>query len=158
MSLSERLTYEEDVARAEAAWAREALTTAPTSFQGEQLVAGKLGGRLEDGIARFGFWTPELLDARVPAGDIFLEVLAPLQPLDLTRAAQDVPFERAFIPVVREEAHCFTAVSGMRAGTREIGRRFLRADMARCGGPLAPHPRSAGHVAALRRDGASRTL
>ena len=42
-----------------------------------------------------------------------------MEPLDLTRAHQSVRFERAWVPVIREEAHCFTAVTGMRAGTRE---------------------------------------
>lgn len=67
----------------------------------------------------FGFWTPELLDARVPDGDIFLEVLSPTEPLDLTRAHQELRFERAWVPVIRTESHCFTAVRGMIAGNRK---------------------------------------
>ncbi len=122
MPLKETAVFVEDAARAEAAAAREALTTAETSFDGEREVARRLGARLEGDIALFGFWTPDLLDARVPSGDIFLEILRPAEPLDLTRAHQSVRFERAWVPVIRDESHCFSAVAGLKAGNRdEIG-------------------------------------
>lgn len=122
MSLKDELAFIEGAARNEAEAARNALATAETAFDGERAIARRLGGLIEGDVAVFGFWTPELLDARVPSGDIFLEVLRPREPLDLTRAHQSLDFERALIPVVREEAHCFTAVRGMNAGTRnEIG-------------------------------------
>jgi hypothetical protein len=122
MTLTDRITFNEATAQAEAEAAREALTTAETSFDAERKIARRLGGRVEGDTAIFGFWTPELLDARVPSGDIFLEILSPVEPLDLTRAYQTVRFERVWVPVIREEAHCFTAVTGMKAGTRdEIG-------------------------------------
>ncbi|WP_238393892.1 glucosylglycerol hydrolase [Rhodovulum sulfidophilum] len=119
MPLRERIEFDEAAARAEAEAAREALTTAETAFEAQGRIARRLGGRVEDGRAVFGFWTPEILDARVPSGDVFLEVLAPLEPMDLTRAHQEIRFERAWVPVIVEEAHCFTAVTGMRAGSRE---------------------------------------
>ena len=122
MSLKDRIEFAEGAARAEVEAARDALLTAETSFDGQRAVARGLGARIEGGTAVFGFWTPELLDARVPPGDVFLEVLRPAEPLDLTRAHQSVRFERVLVPVIREEAHCFTAVTGMRAGTRgEVG-------------------------------------
>jgi hypothetical protein len=119
MSLKTTLAFVEDAAMAEAAATRDALTNAETSFEGDRLIVRRLGGRLEGDVAIFGFWTPELLDARVPSGDIFLEVLRPRDAIDLTRAHQEVAFDRAYIPVIREEAYCFSAVEGMRAGTRE---------------------------------------
>jgi hypothetical protein len=119
MGLKDLLTFEEPIAIAEAAETREATTTSETSFEADRKIARRLGGRLRGEAAVFGFWTPELLDARVPSGDIFLEVLRPTAPVDLTRAHQDVTFERAFLPVIREDAFCFSAVSGMRAGTRD---------------------------------------
>jgi hypothetical protein len=119
MSLKTTLAFVEDAAMAEAAATRDALTNAETSFEGDRLIVRRLGGRLEGDVAVFGFWTPELLDARVPSGDIFLEVLRPRDAIDLTRAHQEVAFDRAYIPVIREEAYCFSAVEGMRAGTRE---------------------------------------
>ncbi|TFL16852.1 glucosylglycerol hydrolase [Jannaschia formosa] len=119
MPLKDTVAFVEDTARAEAEAAREALLTAETNFEGERVVARKLGARLEEDVAIFGFWTPEILDARVPQNDVFLEILRPVEPLDLTRAHQSVAFERAWIPVIREEAHCFTAVRGLKAGTRD---------------------------------------
>ncbi|NBC95701.1 MAG: hypothetical protein GVY27_05020, partial [Deinococcus-Thermus bacterium] len=90
-----------------------------TSFAAEERIARKLGGQIEGDVACFGFWTPELLDARVPRGDVFLEVLSPRNPLDLTRARQEVRFERSYVPAVRNDAHTFAAVRGMRVGTRD---------------------------------------
>ncbi|WP_043918469.1 glucosylglycerol hydrolase [Jannaschia aquimarina] len=119
MSLKDSIAFVDEAARAEAEAARDALIGAQNSFEGERVIARRLGAHLRDGAAVFGFWVPELLDANVPAGDIFLEVLRPSEPLDLTRAHQTIRFERAWIPVVREEAHCFTAVTGMQAGTRD---------------------------------------
>ncbi|PWJ15812.1 glucosylglycerol hydrolase [Jannaschia seohaensis] len=119
MPLKDTVTFVEETARAEALAARDALITAETSFDGERAIAPRLGARHEGDVAVFGFWTPEILDARVPSSDVFLEILRPIEPLDLTRAHQNVRFERAWIPVIREEAHCFTAVKGLKAGTRD---------------------------------------
>lgn len=119
MSLTDRISFAEDAAQTEAAMAREALTTAATYFDAHCLIARRLGGRVDGDTALFGFWTPELLDGRVPSGDIFLEILSPIDPLDLTRAHQNVRFQRTHVPVIREQAHCFTAVTGMQAGTRD---------------------------------------
>lgn len=122
MSLADRLTPLDDAAEALAAWCRDRHMTAPTRFDAEAAIARRLGAQVGDGHVTFGFWTPELLDHRVPDGDVFLEVLAPLEPLDLTRSHQELRFERHFLPVARYEAHTFAAVTGMKAGTRgEIG-------------------------------------
>jgi len=119
MPLKDETEFVEARARAEAEAAHEALLTAESSFAAERVIARHLGGRMDGEAAVFGFWTPEILDARVPAGDVFLEILRPSEPLDLTRSHQKVRFERAWVPVVMEGAHCFTAVKGLRAGTRE---------------------------------------
>jgi len=122
MSLSDTLMFQDAAAQAEADAARDARTMAENALDAERQIARRLGGRIENGTAMFGFWTPELLDLRVPSGDIFLEVLRPLDPIDLTRAHQEIRFDRAYIPVIRQEDHCFSAVTGMRAGSRdEIG-------------------------------------
>ncbi|MEO1680311.1 MAG: glucosylglycerol hydrolase [Pseudomonadota bacterium] len=122
--LSERISADMDAARALAHAAHQTWTTAETAFAGEQAIARKLGGQVDGEVATFGFWTPELLDARVPQGDVFLEVLRPADRFDLTRARQVVRFERAYLPVVRQEAHTFAAVRGMVAGTRTQGGDF----------------------------------
>ncbi|PTX54956.1 putative glycoside hydrolase-like family 5 (GHL5) protein [Litoreibacter ponti] len=117
--LKDRISYDPDAANALRDRCRTFLNTASTRFGGEQQVARHLGGQVARNVATFGFWTPELLDHRVPDGDIFLEVLAPVGEVDLTRAQQNIQFQRAYIPILRNDAHCFTAVSGMRAGTRD---------------------------------------
>jgi len=117
-ALGARIAVDLDAAQALADTAQTLWTTAETAFAGEREIARRLGGQVAGEVATFGFWTPELLDQRVPTGDVFLEVLAPSEPLDLTRARQEVRFERVYLPVMRSEAHTFTAVRGMRAGTR----------------------------------------
>ncbi|MGB0498403.1 MAG: glucosylglycerol hydrolase [Rubricella sp.] len=119
MELKDGITFDMDAARARADDARRLHTISETTLAAEQEIARSLGGHIEGDTAHFGFWTPELLDARVPEGDVFLEILRPVDGLDLTVAQQDVTFERVYAPVIRYEAHCFAAVKGMRAGTRE---------------------------------------
>ena len=119
MTLEDRISFDAAAAKAQAEAARQAYATATTTFAAEQEIAKNLGGHVDGDTATFGFWTPELLDERVPQGDIFLEVLSPTTPVDLTVSRQELVFERALVPVLREDAHCFTAVTGMRAGTRD---------------------------------------
>jgi hypothetical protein len=117
--LASRVEADPDAARALADDCHTLWSTSETSFIGAQRIAAKLGGQIDGDVACFGFWTPELLDARVPIGDVFLEVLSPREPLDLTRARQEILFERVYLPVVRHEAHTFAAARGMRAGSRD---------------------------------------
>jgi hypothetical protein len=120
MSLKDTITFIEEAAQAEADATHDALTTAESTFDAERDIARRLGGRVDGDVCIFGFWTPELLDARVPTGDIFLEILRPVEPVDLTRSHQQVSFERAYVPMVRMDAYCFTAVSGLRPGNIEV--------------------------------------
>ncbi|MEM0935431.1 MAG: glucosylglycerol hydrolase [Pseudomonadota bacterium] len=119
LPLSARIGADMDAAQALADDTLALMNTSETSFDAEQAIARKLGGQVTGDLATFGFWTPELLDARVPKGDVFLEVLSPVDALDLTRARQDLRLECVYLPVARIEAHTFAAVRGMRAGTRE---------------------------------------
>ena len=122
MSLRERAGADLACARELAEWCRSVQTTSVSAFAAEQEIARKLGAEVIDGTARFGFWTPELLDSRVPDGDVFLEVLAPEAPLDLTLSHQEIRFEKAYLPVARYEAYTFAASTGLKAGTRgEVG-------------------------------------
>ncbi len=99
-------------------WCRQTLTSALTTFDGEVAIARALGAQVEGDLVRFGFWTPELQDNRVPDGDVFLEILCPTEPLDLTRSYQEVEFHRTYLKVARFEAHTFAAARGLRAGRR----------------------------------------
>lgn len=124
MSLKDRVAADMDTAESLAQSCRRALTTSETLFLAHQQIARTLGGQVEGDRATFGFWTPELLDHRIPDGDVFLEVLSPVGPLDLTRSHQNVDFERIYLPVARYEAHTFAAATGMRTGSREEGGDF----------------------------------
>ncbi|SPJ25919.1 glucosylglycerol hydrolase [Palleronia abyssalis] len=124
MPLKDRVAADMDKAAGLADFCRKTLTTAETAFEAHQLLARRMGGQIDGDHATFGFWTPELQDARIPDSDVFLEVLSPTGPLDLTRAHQTVPFERIYLPVARYEAHTFAAATGMRAGTRNEGGDF----------------------------------
>ncbi|WP_375262120.1 glucosylglycerol hydrolase [Palleronia sp.] len=124
MSLEDRVTADTDRAQGLAEQARKWLNTAETAFEAHQLIARTLGGQLDGDTAVFGFWTPELQDARIPDSDVFLEVLSPKEPLELTRSHQTLAFERVYLPVARYEAHTFAAAKGMRAGNRHEGGDF----------------------------------
>ncbi|QFU09188.1 hypothetical protein PARPLA_02378 [Rhodobacteraceae bacterium THAF1] len=124
MSLKTRVTADIDVAEGLAAQCRKAMHTSETMFDAHEAVARRLGGHVDGDVATFGFWTPELQDARIPDSDVFLEVLSPAGSLDLTRAHQSVTFERIYLPVARFEAHTFAAARGMRAGNRLEGGDF----------------------------------
>ena len=123
MSLAERIIFDDAASAARAEACERILTAAPSRFEAEQEIARGLGGQIDaEGLASFGFWVPELQDLRVPSGDIFLEILSPEEPLDLTRAHQEIRFERIYVPAIRLEAHAFACVRGMKAGSRgEIG-------------------------------------
>lgn len=97
----------------------DASTCALSAFDAARMIAPKLGARKRRGHCEIGFWAPELLENRVPDGDVFLEVLEPTEPLNLERSLQSVSFVRHLTPVARIDAYCFVAVDGMRAGTRE---------------------------------------
>lgn len=98
--------------------AAEALHSAPSAFEGARAVARMLGAHPSGETAEVGFWAPELLERRVPDGDVFLEVLDHRGPLNLEVARQQTTFERILVPVERIDAYCFVAVRGMTPGTR----------------------------------------
>ncbi|PZX17532.1 putative glycoside hydrolase-like family 5 (GHL5) protein [Palleronia aestuarii] len=124
MGLKDRVAADMNAAEGLANKCRLALTTAPTAFDAHERIARTMGGQYDGELATFGFWTPELLDHRIPDGDVFLEISSPFGPLDLTRSHQEVPFERILLPVARYEAHTFAAATGMRAGNRDAGGDF----------------------------------
>ena len=99
--------------------ARRTLAEAPSSFEAARALARRLGAQRRGEIAEIGFWAPELVEARVPDGDVFLEVLRPEAPLALAVSRQQVRFARTRVPVGRCDAWVFAAVEGMRAGRRE---------------------------------------
>ena len=99
--------------------ALDALQKPPTAFDAARKIVRLLGAHRHGSICRIGFWAPELLENRVPDGDVFLEVLDSEEPLDLKVTRQQVRFHRHFVPVSRIEGYCFAAVEGMQPGSRE---------------------------------------
>ncbi|MCC6007761.1 MAG: hypothetical protein JJU40_08790, partial [Rhodobacteraceae bacterium] len=102
-----------------AEWCRTRMIEAPTAFDASREIASALGAHPDGPLVRFAFWTPELLDQRVPEGDVFLEVLVPLEEMALAQARQRVRFRRHYLPMVRVEDVCVVAVQGVKAGSRD---------------------------------------
>jgi hypothetical protein len=119
MSLSERIVPDLEAAHARAKACADLYTQSETTFAAEQQIAREMGGQVEGDVARFGFWTPELLERRVPEGEVFLEILSPRTPIDLTHLHQEVDFDRMLVPTARYESRTFAVVRGMTAGRRD---------------------------------------
>ncbi|MGF1501344.1 MAG: glucosylglycerol hydrolase [Paracoccaceae bacterium] len=99
--------------------AAHALHHEPSAFEAARAIARRLGAHRNGALCEVGIWAPELLERRVPDGDVFLEVLEHRGPLNLEVSRQQATFERSFVPVERYDAFCFVAVEGMTPGTRD---------------------------------------
>ncbi len=117
--MSQPIMRNEAATEALVAWCHETLETAETTFAAAQTIARRLGAHLVDGRCEVGVWTPELIEQRIPEGDVFLEVLTARAPLDLAVSRQNVDFDRVRVPAARCDAYTFVAVDGMQAGTRD---------------------------------------
>ncbi|WP_316015713.1 glucosylglycerol hydrolase [Roseobacter sp. HKCCA0434] len=109
------------IARIDDAFARGA-----SSFEAHRAIAPLVGAHLSDGLAEVVFWTPELLEQRIPAGDVYLECLEPPEDLDLSHASQRLDFAVTRVPMERTDAFSAVAVSGMTAGHRDRIGTFYR--------------------------------
>jgi hypothetical protein len=119
LPLKERVRFDAQMSARVIDWCAEQYVSRATAFEAEQCIARRLGAHREaDEHVCFGFWVPELLDHRVPDGDVFLELLAPAGDLDLERSQQVTEFQRLLIPMERYEALAFAVVSGVHTGTR----------------------------------------
>lgn len=114
------ITIDEPATQELVAYAEHALQNEPTAFDAARRIARLLGAHRDGDLCRVGFWAPQILENRVPDGDVFLEILDPVEPLNLQTSRQQVKFTRRFVRVARLEAYCFAAVRGMRPGTREV--------------------------------------
>ncbi|MEQ8965436.1 MAG: glucosylglycerol hydrolase [Azospirillaceae bacterium] len=122
-----------------AAWCLERLEEGPTPFDSARRIARRLGahpagdldGAEEAGWASrrwvaFGFWAPEVLERRIAPDDVFLEILTPLEPLDLRVGRKEAGFRRQRLPVVRAEEFCWAAVDGPVIGDRDTVGSFYQ--------------------------------
>ncbi|MXQ09411.1 hypothetical protein GQ651_16310 [Alphaproteobacteria bacterium GH1-50] len=119
MTLEDRIEPRLEEAQKLADWSRETIIHGATAFDARQTIARKLGVGIDGDVVTFGFWTPELLDHRVPDGDVFLEILSSDEPIDLTISHRTVEFSRVYVPVARQDNFTFAAVSGAKIGRRE---------------------------------------
>jgi hypothetical protein len=101
-----------------ALWVSTVLQEGRTAFDEARVIAARLGAHRRGDCCEIVFWAPELLEGRVPDGDIFIEVLDAASDLELLRARQTVRFRRHRVPVARVDAWCVVAIDGMAAGTR----------------------------------------
>jgi len=117
---SEPQQVEQDVAATEAfaQWINETLHDSESSFERARTMARRMGAQRAGDRCELLFWAPELLERRVPAGDVFVEVLDADESLELLRSRQTVRFRRTRLPVARVDAWCATVATGMVAGTR----------------------------------------
>lgn len=120
MPLKDRIEEQRTEAERLAQWSRDLIVTGESAFSARQAIARNLGAIVLGDVVTFGFWTPELLDHRVPDGDVFLELLAPVEDLELAKSRQTVTFERLRVPVARQDHYTFAAVTGARAGRRDV--------------------------------------
>jgi hypothetical protein len=114
------ITQNADATHALVDWCRQKLDTAETTFDAGLAIARRMGAHKAGESCEVGFWVPELLERRVPDGDIFIEVLEPVEEIHLTVSRQTRKFDRHLVPVGRCEGFVFSVVSGMRAGTRDM--------------------------------------
>ncbi|MEE4661683.1 MAG: glucosylglycerol hydrolase [Halieaceae bacterium] len=120
LPLASRAVANEDRSLSLLEWCADQYASQPARLDAERAIARYLGATANaDGSVTFGFWAPELLDQRVPDGDVFLELLAPDGDLDLERSQQTVNFQRVLLPLERYEALAFVVVDGLYVGTRE---------------------------------------
>jgi len=92
---------------------------APDAFAAARQFACHLGARWREGRCEVGFWAPELREARIPDGDIFLEVLVPEGAVDLAVSRQTLPFRRHLVPLLRYETLVVGVVEGLEPGRRD---------------------------------------
>lgn len=100
-------------------WVESHWLHSETVFQAAKLIARRLGAIKNGDVCDVLFWAPDLLEQRVPDGEIFIEVLDGGPALNLQRLRQEVEFKRSLIPVTRVDAWCMASIRGMRAGNRE---------------------------------------
>ncbi|RED14081.1 glucosylglycerol hydrolase [Pontivivens insulae] len=108
-------------------WIEAHLASAASTFEAQVAIARRIGAHVTGAeSADFAFWTPELLESRVPEGDVFLEVLTPDGPLDLRTAHQELTFTATRIPMERCEAFSVVSVTGVTPGNRDRIGSFYR--------------------------------
>lgn len=101
------------------AWHDAVVARHDDAFAAAKELAPRLGAHLVDGRAEVGFWTPQIAD-RVPASDVYLEVLTATEDVDPGAVAdRTVRFRRERVPLRRNGEYHWGVVDGLRPGTRQ---------------------------------------
>ncbi|MEF8826727.1 MAG: glucosylglycerol hydrolase, partial [Halapricum sp.] len=103
-------------------WHRERREDHDDDFEAAKDIVTRLGAHYEDELAEIGFWTPEIIDAGVPSGDVYLEVLTPTEDVRVFEDGVDqqaIEMRRDLLSIHREGEYHWAVVEGMRPGTRE---------------------------------------
>jgi hypothetical protein len=102
-----------------AAWFEEQEAAIADAFALARAFAPRLGAHPQpDGSVSFAFWCPRLTREQVADADIFLEVLDPVDDLDVTVSRATVRFRRTLVPVGRDRDLVWTVARGVTVGTR----------------------------------------
>jgi len=103
-----------------AAWFEEQEAVSADALALARVFAPRLGAHPQpDGGVSFAFWCPRLTREQVADADIFLEVLDPLDDLDVTVSRATVRFRRTLVPVARDRDLVWTVARGVAAGSRD---------------------------------------
>ena len=103
-----------------ASWFEAREAEEPDRFSLIRTFAPRLGAHPgPDGRVEVALWCPRLTRERVADADIFLEVLDPLDELDVTVSRATVRLRRTLVPVLRDRDLVWTVAAGLSIGTRE---------------------------------------
>ena len=100
-------------------WARATQRDATSPFEAARTIVRRLGVHRRDRYAEVGFWAPELVERDLPTDQVFLELLSPLDRIDLQADHQKVRFRRWDVPLKQEGEFLWGAVAGMEPGQRD---------------------------------------
>ena len=101
-------------------WAATVEHSKASYFEKAQILAQKLGAHwLGDGLTQIGFWTPKLTSQVMRRLEIFLEVLTPIDEIDLRADQQVVRFHRTRLNLKQQGEYHWGVVAGMEPGSRE---------------------------------------
>lgn len=88
-------------------------------FAAAQVIARRLGAHYDGRRTSFGFWLPQLQALDLPASDIWIEILRPTEPIDLSQNQQVVTAQVLRLEVERVGACVFAVAEGIRAGQKD---------------------------------------
>lgn len=100
-------------------WYNITVTKTADPFERAQRLVTRLGAHHKNGHAVIGFWAPELIEKRIPEKNWFLEILLPLDTIDLQADEQTVKFRRERVRLAQTDEFLWGVIDGMTAGTRD---------------------------------------